>query len=94
MPKEKDVNWNNRNELAAALEEFARSQEPARPQHPLMPGSTDFRDGAGKPLSAEQLEAVAVVYGNKALDTPAGKLSKEQIQFLRAGVRAWESDPK
>jgi hypothetical protein len=94
MPNEKDVNWNNQDELRKAIAEYARSQEPPRPQHPLMPGSTEYRDDAGKPLSAEKLEAVAIGYGRKALDTPAGQLSKEQRDFLEAGVRAWAADPQ
>lgn len=77
---EKTIDQMNAAELRAALDEYARSQNPA-PAIPLPPGI--------KPEDSEKArETAAQLYTDSLLARPAGTLTLEERNYLRGNIGA------
>lgn len=80
MPQEKDINQMTAAELRAAMQEYARGQQPTGPQQPDAPGCAGLTPGAR--------EAGATLYGESIMKKDGGQLTATEREFLRQSIAA------
>jgi hypothetical protein len=77
---EKSIDQMNAAELRAALDEYARAQNPV-PAAPLPPGMT-------ADMTQKAQDTASELYGQTIMNKPAGALTPEERAFLRGNIGA------